>query len=412
MKKDNRGFLLAESLVVSTFVLTVLILLYIQFSNLITNYKNSYNYNNVESIYDLASVADYLQVNNYNLSNSLTSDKPYIVLYEDGSCTSTISDIFCADLISNMKAKKIIYTYSDISIIKDYVDNNNDGKINQSLREFITRVETNTVLNKGRLFAEFENGTYATIAMDNEIVAPDIPEEPTTLTTAIGGVEVNVVTSGTGLYSDNGKYVYKGTNPNNYLNFNGEKWRIISKESDNSLKIMRVNSLNNMAWDSSNKINYSNSSLNTYLNNTYLNTLDQTNIIRKTFSIGTISDTSLEEQNKNESALTSDSKVGLITASEYIKANSNISSCATLSSIRTHVSECKTTNWMIPKTGKMWTITPYTPTYAAAIASDGNIEINNNPSNANIGVYPVLYLSSNVSLTGTGTETDSFKIGG
>ena len=44
MKKDNRGFLLAESLVVSTFVLTVLILLYIQFSNLITNYKNIKQY--------------------------------------------------------------------------------------------------------------------------------------------------------------------------------------------------------------------------------------------------------------------------------------------------------------------------------------------------------------------------------
>lgn len=412
MKKNNEGFLLAESLVVSTFVLTVLILLYIQFSNLITNYKNSYNYNNVESIYDIASVANYLQANNYNFSDSLTTNKPYIILYENGSCISSIIDTFCTDLISNMNAKKVIYTYSDISIIKDYVANNNDSKINQNMREFITRVETNTVLNKGRLFAEFENGTYATIAMDNEIISPDIPEESNTSTTSIGGVEVKLVTSGDGLYSDNGKYVYKGTNPNNYLDFNGEKWRIISKENDNSLKIMKVNSLNNMAWDSSNQINYSKSSLNTYLNNTYLNTLDQTNIVSKLFNIGTISDTNLTEQIKNESTLTFDSKIGLITVSEYLKANSNISLCTTLSSVRTHVNECKTTNWMIPKTGKMWTATPYTPIYITVVSSDSNIEINNNPSNTNIGVYPALYLSSNVSLTGTGTETNSFKIGG
>ena len=111
MKKDNRGFLLAESLVVSTFVLTVLILLYIQFSNLITNYKNSYNYNNVESIYDLASVANYLQINNYNLSNQLTDSKPYVVVYEEGTCNTNLglSDAFCTELINKMDAKKIIY---------------------------------------------------------------------------------------------------------------------------------------------------------------------------------------------------------------------------------------------------------------------------------------------------------------
>ena len=123
MKKDNRGFLLAESLVVSTFVLTVLILLYIQFSNLTTNYKNSYNYNNVESLYDLSSVANYLQDNNYNLSTQLTSSKPYVIVYKNGSCNmdAGIIDSFCDNLINKMDAKTIIYTYSDISVIKKYI---------------------------------------------------------------------------------------------------------------------------------------------------------------------------------------------------------------------------------------------------------------------------------------------------
>lgn len=179
MKNNNRGFLLAESLVVSTFVLTVLILLYIQFSNLTTNYKNSYNYNNVESIYDLSSVSSYLLDNNYNLSEQLTESKPYVIVYKDGSCNSEagIVDSFCDSLIRKMDAKTIIYTSSDISIIKNYISSHDDSNINQKLRDFISRVETNTVLNKGRLFAEFNNDTYATIAMDNEKVSEDTTDQ-------------------------------------------------------------------------------------------------------------------------------------------------------------------------------------------------------------------------------------------
>ena len=156
--KNNRGFLLAESLVVSTFVLTVLILLYIQFSNLTTNYKNSYNYNNVESIYDLSSVSNYLLNKNYNLSNQLTDSKPYVVIYKDSSCNmdAGIIDTFCDNLINMMDAKTIIYTSSDISAIQKYVSEKEDSNINQKLREFISRVETNTVKNKVRSFSSLK----------------------------------------------------------------------------------------------------------------------------------------------------------------------------------------------------------------------------------------------------------------
>ena len=56
-KKNNKAFLLAESLIVTTFVLTVLIYLYAQFKNLMTEYKNSYRYNNVQDIYNLGAVS-------------------------------------------------------------------------------------------------------------------------------------------------------------------------------------------------------------------------------------------------------------------------------------------------------------------------------------------------------------------
>lgn len=52
----------------------------------------------------------------------------------------------------------------------------------------------------------------------------------------------NVVTTGDGLYEDqyeDGRYVYRGSNPSNYIEFNDELWRIIAKEADGTYKIIR-----------------------------------------------------------------------------------------------------------------------------------------------------------------------------
>ena len=61
-------------------------------------------------------------------------------------------------------------------------------------------------------------------------------------------LKAKVVTSGDGLYVDKyneERYVYKGGNPNNFIKFNDELWRIISVEKDGTLKIIRANPLDN-----------------------------------------------------------------------------------------------------------------------------------------------------------------------
>ena len=71
----------------------------------------------------------------------------------------------------------------------------------------------------------------------------------------------DIVTSGDGLYADEyeeGKYTYKGANPNNYVTFNNEKagWRIVSINSDGTIKIMKDDSIGDIAWDTSNSKNW------------------------------------------------------------------------------------------------------------------------------------------------------------
>ena len=71
----------------------------------------------------------------------------------------------------------------------------------------------------------------------------------------IGGQDVELVESGDGLYEDSyeaGRLIYRGQNPDNYITFNGETWRIIAKETDGTYKIIRNDILAKRAFDEAN----------------------------------------------------------------------------------------------------------------------------------------------------------------
>ena len=76
-------------------------------------------------------------------------------------------------------------------------------------------------------------------------------------------------------------YRYIGSSPNNYVTFNNETWRIIgifttedeSGNKEQRIKIIKETSIGNLAWDSSGRNNWNNSTLQQYLNGSYYNSL-------------------------------------------------------------------------------------------------------------------------------------------
>ncbi len=251
--------------------------------------------------------------------------------------------------------------------------------------------------------------------------------EPGGETTTIGGQEVEVVSSGDGLYADEfeaGRYIYKGASPNNYITFNNETWRIISVESDNSLKIMRNTSVL-AAWDTNNQNNWETASLNTYLNGEYLNSLsDKDKIVNRDWSVGaiTMNNTDLASQIADEKSATWNGKVGMITASEYLRANTNMEQCGTykLDFDNGESDFCATTNWMydlLAEGNSLWTITPsnvdnnrvnvilknFSGFYGLANSTKTNIT-------SNISVCQALYLSSDINLSGDGSASNPYVI--
>ena len=62
----------------------------------------------------------------------------------------------------------------------------------------------------------------------------------------------NVVTTGDGLYADTteeGRYIYRGANPNNYIKLGSDMYSIIAVESDNTLKVIKNGSIGRKAFD-------------------------------------------------------------------------------------------------------------------------------------------------------------------
>lgn len=240
--------------------------------------------------------------------------------------------------------------------------------------------------------------------------------------TAAKQLQSTVVTSGDGLYNDiyeNERYVYKGTNPNNYIKFNNELWRIVSVELDGSLKIVKVESVAVKAWDESNLNDWDRpATLNTYLNSTYYNdntklSSEAKSLIQEhSWGIGKISpeNTDLAEQVQMENGTIWTGYVGLVSASDVIRANSNVSSCGTLNLHRVNKDICKTTNYMVPSSGYSYTISSSNETADDAVCTAYTGNIGRDDAIIAAGIYPTVYLKSDIKLSGEGTEINPYEI--
>ena len=107
MKKNNKGFFLAETIVVVALVTTVMAFLYPNISNLYDNYNNRTKYyDQTEDLYALRAVSDYFSAN--DLFNTLTNTS------EGNGCktfTTTGKKITDTDAATNVKSH-----YEDIGV--------------------------------------------------------------------------------------------------------------------------------------------------------------------------------------------------------------------------------------------------------------------------------------------------------
>jgi len=195
--------------------------------------------------------------------------------------------------------------------------------------------------------------------------------------------------------------IFKGANPDNYIKFNDELWRIININDDGTVKIIRNDFLEERAWDTNDTGIWQYSTIRTYLNETYYNVIDQTQAMY--LSEGTWC---LETLDIDECLITYTDNVGLITAKEYIKA-SNDSECTS-----SNLSACKNSNYLNIGGKTYYTITRGSDeTLNKIYRIESGVLMNDETAKTPHMIRPVVNLKKEVKITsGNGTQKNPYNI--
>ena len=284
---------------------------------------------------------------------------------------------------------------------------------------------------------------------------------------SIGGISVPTVESGDGLYEDeyeSGRLIYRGQNPDNYIMFNDELWRIISKETDGTYKIIRNNVLANRAYDEYQSTTNStyceipqigcgvyakvegeftspsgsqkgtvteDSSIKIYLNEDYyvnnINEIAKKQIISHSFNIGAVEylnesgaeADSIEKNIAGEKMYTWTGNVGLANVSDILRASTN-PLCTSVTASFNNNYACNNNYLLYIATNSLdyWTINAYSneaghySSYAWIGHGSGSVAYPNlsQTSVLYIPPRPVVFLKSTITLSGSGSQSDPFVI--
>ena len=232
------------------------------------------------------------------------------------------------------------------------------------------------------------------------------------------------------------EYRYRGGDSvvKNYVTFNNETWRIIgviptedtNGNVENRFKIIKDTSIGNKYWNTNGTNDWTSATLNTYLNNDYYNTLNETakNMIGTTkYYLGGYnnrpnftSDVMWQYERKNYGANPimqneANKKIAIMYLSDYGYGVSK-ECTGNLDSYNVYAN-CKTTNNWLDNSQTEWLLPQNSDNsvYAFCVDSTGYVTNNNYVASNKLAVRPVLSLSSNVKISsGEGTSGSPYTL--
>lgn len=177
MKRNNqRGFILTETIIVSGIILIAFGLLYSQFFTLYAKYETIEKYDTIDGIYSAKQVKNLIQENSNALTffamampTVLTASEPF---YDMTTCPILANQPYCLSMLDALDIKRVIvtkYNLTDVKKIGTYTQN-----FEYALQEYIKYLPVGSeIVNNGyRLILSFNDGTFSSIDIMNDNVAP------------------------------------------------------------------------------------------------------------------------------------------------------------------------------------------------------------------------------------------------
>lgn len=173
MKKlNNKGFMLIEILIVSIFVSSILIVLFLQFKKINYSYDVSFKYNTVDGLYLLNNVkkriitnpsSDNIVSNSYDYYKNNLSANKFINIYsktKDGIVCKV--NAYDCNLFEKMEIKQLFIVGKDSKS-----EILNDKNLSITFRDYITymnfSVDVGLDFSDYFIVAEFNDNTYASV---------------------------------------------------------------------------------------------------------------------------------------------------------------------------------------------------------------------------------------------------------
>ncbi len=159
--KNSKAFALVETLIVSTIIATILMYVFIQFNKVESKYDESFAYNDVDDLYKLDSIKEYVNSLDsesiINIASKINDDG--IIIMDKNDDTYTNIEYFDnqVDLLSNLGIKTLVLTKADIN-------NVDTSSLSKTLKNMIKKIDNKS--DNYRIIAEFNNGECVTITVN------------------------------------------------------------------------------------------------------------------------------------------------------------------------------------------------------------------------------------------------------
>ncbi len=145
MKKNNKGFMLAEVIITSTVIITAMVGLYASFQKIYANYGVKSNYYSVDGVYATKEMINHLlygdvdtDVNLNKFISNTFQEQHFVFVIKNGQCQGTMeNDATCKAIQNTYQVSNMIFTEYDKNELENGVKKE---KLNQTFLDYLDYV--------------------------------------------------------------------------------------------------------------------------------------------------------------------------------------------------------------------------------------------------------------------------------
>ena len=170
-KNNNKGFVLLETLVVSSFIITILIYLYVQFVSLKNSYDTSFRYDSIPNLYSLKQVDTFINkaygYETFKSELAKSENNNYLELYKNKCDLEYFSNnnSYCNKLMENLNIKTLLIINNNLASIKTRFKEHNP--YSNGLYKYLKTIDPVLASKSYLLIAEFNDKSYAYLRVDD-----------------------------------------------------------------------------------------------------------------------------------------------------------------------------------------------------------------------------------------------------